>query len=92
MHFNNTLKNNSTTLSNRPLEGVWKCGYGCFSKYFSLEKYIKIIYFLFFKNYFLHQCIKIIKKIKNFKFFLNIFENIGLVQAINKASRSHGDI
>ena len=37
---------------------VWKCGCGCFSKYFSFKNTLK--YFLFLKNYFLYQNIKII--------------------------------
>ena len=34
------------------LEGIYKCGSGCFLKCLFSCKYIKIIYFLILKNYF----------------------------------------
>jgi hypothetical protein len=34
----------------RVLGDVWECSSGCFSKFFFARKYIKIIYFLFFKK------------------------------------------
>jgi hypothetical protein len=39
---------------------VVESGCGCFLKYFFVQKYNKIIYILFFKNYFLYQYIKMI--------------------------------
>jgi hypothetical protein len=39
---------------------VFESGCGCFLKYFFVQKYNKIIYILFFKNYFLYQYIKMI--------------------------------
>ena len=59
----NTLKSDMTIKPKfflSDLEFVWECGCGCFSKCFFTQKYIKIIFFLFFKNYFWYQRIKMI--------------------------------
>jgi hypothetical protein len=46
---------------------IWKCSCDCFSKYFSCWNASKW-FFLFFKNYFLNQHIKIIQNIKKIIF------------------------
>jgi len=59
----NTLKSDMTIKPKffvSDLESVWECGCGCFSKYFfHLEIYQNNV-FLFFKNYFWYQRIKMI--------------------------------
>ena len=41
-----------TEMLKNSLVFVWKCSCDCFLKCFSLGKYIKMMFFYFFKNYF----------------------------------------
>jgi hypothetical protein len=50
-HFKKTI---ATTISSI----IWECGISYFLKFFFTRKCIKIIFFLFFKNYFRYQYIK----------------------------------